>query len=545
MRFVPSILAALFVAAFTSISFVPQNVHAAEATPDYWRCTNRIGGAWAFGRAPAACDASAFGDDRSVWDRFNATVFRENRDETQERKRYMTDVHAVLRDAAAHYLRRRKSNVTSAEIAVFRQAFLALAHQESYWTHYRYASDSRLKMMRGDYGHGHGLMQIDDRWHFANVKKGDAWDLMKNITSALELYFSEWQSAATAKCVRRADDYQSRARAAYSAYNGGSGKICRWTDPNDKWARNDKGFWDKMRASSWNTFVTDANQAAPFDVGCALDGSSDCFAHDGQASNEFFTATRAGRSVATCWQSGASAECVSDVSDLVCLRSLGAQTDGARPDLVKREVATLSIHDRHSLCRTLPNSPFGVGDWVRAKVAINLRSEAAGGWIGVISQNEMLEILDFEIRNDAAQTRYYRVRRAGGATSTSKGVVEGWIFAGRGVDDTNAAANPYAEYLELLTAPALQGLIPRGQIRVVVDGGINLRSAPGGEILGVVAQGQTAQIVSRHIVGDDNSIYLQVDVGGNGKAQGYIYVGRLRPSSSIHNWVQVLANGTE
>ncbi|MCM2281094.1 MAG: hypothetical protein NDI61_04535 [Bdellovibrionaceae bacterium] len=248
---------------------------------DYWQCDNRVGGAWLFGQAPSACDAASFGEDRLALSRYSALILRDDAASESEVSRYIEDLHAVLRDAAAHYIRRRKPRASPIEVVVFRRAIQTLAHQESYWTHYRIASDQRLKLMRGDLGHGHGLMQIDDRFHFVTIESGEAWDLIGNLAYALDIYYTEWENAAKAPCLSRADDYEKRARAAYSAYNGGPMQICRWTNANHRWARNDQGYHQKFLAQAWLRRVENPKKAASFNVGCEMDGGKNCSSSEG------------------------------------------------------------------------------------------------------------------------------------------------------------------------------------------------------------------------------------------------------------------------
>src|SRR5690606_23104670 len=141
--------------------------------------------------------------------------------------RYMREMHAIIRDAAIYYLKKRKPNVSNQELDAWVTAILTITAQESYTSHYRKATNGKLKMMRGDVGHGHGLMQVDDRAHFNAIKQGLGWNLMTHMAYALDIYYSAWQKAPSKSCVGRETNYEARTRAAWSAYNGGSGSICR------------------------------------------------------------------------------------------------------------------------------------------------------------------------------------------------------------------------------------------------------------------------------------------------------------------------------
>ena len=67
-----------------------------------------------------------------------------------------------------------------------------------------------------------------------------------------------------------------RARAAYAAYNGGPGKICRWTKKKNTWARNDRGYWEKYQSQGWLKFVASADARSSVDVECLVEGGDRC-----------------------------------------------------------------------------------------------------------------------------------------------------------------------------------------------------------------------------------------------------------------------------
>jgi len=230
-----------------------------DTQPSDWEgCPEQIGGNWAFGRAPYGCDVEVFGSADVVRTDFSAYIFDDAQPRDEERIRYMGELHAFLGDEAGAYMRSRKPAVTDAEINAWRHAVYTAAHQESFWTHYREAQiggDPFLTMIRGDQGHGHGLMQIDDRYHTAAIDSGSGWRLDDNLIYALDIYYQGWQRAPGESCVIAATNWDQRARAAYSAYNGGPGQICRWTDPDDPWAQNDEGYYDKYTRQEWTLYV--------------------------------------------------------------------------------------------------------------------------------------------------------------------------------------------------------------------------------------------------------------------------------------------------
>ena len=222
------------------------NSSLAYATADYYRCTNVEGGEWNYGRTPQVCSANVFGEDRVVEANFDPVVFDDVLNRTSERSRYMNELHAMIRDASIYYIKKRKPAVSQDEITWWTLGIMTTASQESYWSHYRQTSDRRLKMMRGDVGHGHGMMQVDDRAHFNASQQGIGWNLASNMAYAMDIYFAAWERAPSQSCVGSATNYTARIRASWAAYNGGPSRLCRWTNPNDAWARNDQGFYDQL-----------------------------------------------------------------------------------------------------------------------------------------------------------------------------------------------------------------------------------------------------------------------------------------------------------
>jgi hypothetical protein len=129
--------------------------------------------------------------------------------------------------------------------------------------------------MRGDSGYGYGLVQVDERWHPQMALTNKAEDLITNLMFGLDMFFQNWEKAPKMKCVAKGD-FDQRARAAYAAYNGGPAKYCRWTKPKDKWARNDKGYWEKYHSQRWLKYVASTEARSPVDVECLVEGGGSC-----------------------------------------------------------------------------------------------------------------------------------------------------------------------------------------------------------------------------------------------------------------------------
>jgi len=253
------------------LSFPSESFAQFVNTSNYWNCSNRTGGTWTFGHAPSACSVNPFIGSDYVKSKFSPYIFDDSANRAGERERYMSEMHNLVIKASEYYIKRRKPSVSATEVKYFNEAILAITHQESFMTHYR--DGSILRMMRGDFGHGHGLMQIDDRWHFANVKDGNAAHLIKNLFYALDIYYEAWQLAPSKNCVPSSTAYYTRSRAAYSAYNGGLDDICRFRNPGHSFARNDSNFKDKLDTKAWSRYIN-AVSPTPVNIACLANTTS-------------------------------------------------------------------------------------------------------------------------------------------------------------------------------------------------------------------------------------------------------------------------------
>lgn len=496
-------------------------------TPDNWKCENRVGGSWSFGVAPAGCDASVFGEDKYIWDTYVPAVFNEKASVKTERLRYMNELAAVIKESATLYIHKRKPIVSDAEVAGFVHAAFTMAHQESYWSHYRQYTDLRLKMMRGDSGHGHGLMQVDDRWHFVAINKGIGWNLINNIIYSYEEYFNHWEKAVQAKCISNPNDFRARARAAYSAYNGGSSKICRWTNPSDKWAANDKGFIEKYDMQSWNSFVKDPNKTSQVNVDCLFDGQETCPLRSPADNYEQPLEGKIYQNSVKeiCIYKAGTFQCVSQMRDVACLESWAGNTSTEISpmslEVEKREKKELL--DRHELCFKKPEAGLlGFGRTLKVLKDINFRATPAGNPLGVVPTGAIVQIYDFEVRDPLAFKRYYQINWSG---------QWGFIYGG----DRNDY-QVWTQPSELIAKNAL--IAGLGQkMKINHAGGINLRDQIGGTVLATIPAGTI--LAAKQIIGktDENELYYQVNFQNK---IGFIYSGRSLPEKTFGQWTTTI-----
>ncbi len=233
-------------------------------------CLNEIGGDWQFATAPSACDVSPLVKKSVIESEYGAVIYDDGQANLQT---YLSHMYPLLREAGKAYIHRRHPQVSDQEEKAFLEGLFTLAHQESFWTHYRQGTDQIIRYMRGDALHGHGLMQVDDRSHIDALKQGRGVDLVYNIMFGLDIYYQAWMLAPQKSCVKGETDYQNRARAAWSAYNGGMGAICRWKiNPSG----GDQQYLSKIIQKQWLQFVVNQNAPVLVDIQCLMLGQRPC-----------------------------------------------------------------------------------------------------------------------------------------------------------------------------------------------------------------------------------------------------------------------------
>ena len=491
-------------------------------TADFYKCENRVSGEWNFGRAPHACDGSAFGLDSVVKRDYGAVIFRDDDERSPERERYVEELHATIRDAASYYILKRKPGASAAEVDAFRFAVITTAAHESYLSHYRLASDGRYKQMRGDYGHGHGLMQVDDRHHFQAIEAGLGWNLLGNLAYAMDLFYSKWQLAASADCVSSPGNWEARTRAAWGAYNGGNDSLCRWRNPNHKWYKNDVNFYASYSKKSWQAYVENLDKASGVNVSCLMEKRENC-----PVPGEIvIPALREDVLYRTsdekpCVFKGGSLHCTEDFRDALCLRAISnfADENALVISLADYPNTKVEERDRHALCTSFDSSLLKVGSFLALKVNLNVRATPGGVLTGTLPKGSVAEVIDFELRDLNARERYYQVKVEG---------MTGWIYAG-----TPASQ---ADWVVKTSAPLPSVLARAGEsVQVIIDGGIKMRSSPGGAYIHTVPEG-TKLVVQEYVIqGSVNDVYYKVT---HNKKTGYLYSGALLPKESVSQWTK-------
>lgn len=491
----------------------------ANKTPDWFRCVDKYGSsAYNYGDASYSCNASSFGDDAFLYKNFSPLIYNHKAAASSERPRYMQELNAVIRDAATLYIKRRKPAVTDDEVKWWILAIQAVANQETRWTHYRLAStDSRLKMMRGDLGHGHGLLQIDDRWHYADILSGKAWSVMTNLTFGMDIYYEAWQKAANQSCIGSPTNYSLRLRAAWSAFNGGLGSICRFSKTGDSNYFRDVQFNDGYKKQGWTAYIANPSAKPNINVPCLMEKNDGCAAPTVPPVTPSPRANILYRnpSGSLCVFASNKFSCVKEDRDLICLRALSSFTS-EKPEALSAAMMvglTSVFPDRHQLCHQLDPALLAVGTTIETLKPINFRTSAGGPLITLIPERTQLEILDFELQLMPLNKRYYKVHYAN---------KDGFIYAGQNQDPTEWVGIP---------APKVQWL------QVVNSIGINLRDKIDGLILVRIPAGTQLQILETNVKGDLNEVYYKVTYRGQ---TGWMYSGQKLPKSTTALWTKLL-----
>ncbi|OKY25173.1 hypothetical protein [Thalassotalea sp. PP2-459] len=514
-------------------------------TENFYLCAGKTteSTTWNFGTAPAFCDISPFGDPKFVDDYLSQIIFNSESDVVVERRRYMNELNAVIKIAAKYYLSVRKPDASNEEVLAWINAIKTVANQETFWSHYfRSILDSKTKMMRGDNGHGHGMMQIDDRWHFTQINEGKGWQIFENMIYAMEIFYAEWQNASEATCVSSANNWPERTRAAYSAYNGGPTKICRWSN-NPAW--QDDGFLGKFEAESWQLYITDEMLESAIDVECLMEGVEFCLPdyqppeqdHDTDEQVwwfNFLTLTTG----ETCLLVQDEYRCVAQEQDAVCLSAMFDRIATASAITLTEQQSQLypkKIYERHQ-CIAEVQHGFSVGDLIITAKDINIRHTAAGADTNVDSETgSAYQILDVIVSLAPVQERYYKIKQ-----NTTIGYVfagdydtwQDWAYEGdaSALDDNNKII-------------AMSG----DTVYVVNDNGLSLLASTqsGAETLATISKDTALTIDDVSIQGASNDVFYHVT--NNGKA-GVIHAGKLLPTFNLSANVSFTApinNGTE
>ncbi|MBA2483816.1 MAG: lytic transglycosylase domain-containing protein, partial [Nitrosomonas sp.] len=146
----------------------------------------------------------------------------------QELDYYLPSVRKLLLNSAKKTL--VKSTLTPQQQKVFSNLILATAWQESCWRQYT-IKENKIVPIRSSTGDT-GIMQINEMvWRgFFDLQKL-RWNITYNVNAGSNILFDYMTRYAIVKAEhKRHGGIDNLARATYSAYNGGPGKVYRYRD---------------------------------------------------------------------------------------------------------------------------------------------------------------------------------------------------------------------------------------------------------------------------------------------------------------------------
>ncbi len=541
---------ALLVVSLLAITFNSPDANAKVNTADFWKCESRQGGSWTVGRAASICLVKPFqqpSEVQSYWSQVTYDDVKYNSSTNirkQENSRYSTEMNALVEGFASQYYVKRNPAAKSDEIEAWMKAILAVSYHESIWTHYRKGTDGQMRMLRGDFGHGHGLMQVDDRWHFAYVSDGGAARLQDNMIYGLDLFYSLWTKAGKASCVGGSSNYLARTRATYSMYNGGEGSVCRWKNTSHKWYKNDKNFWDHFQKQGWRQHVTNAS-TFKYNFSCLVqDGGLKCFdseidprppvavpnpisnpapinnpssAYKYLVDNIYILKSRS----LYCTWNNQFLSCLPAQLGTQCLIDLfGIDSDNAYIDLEAETTQIASTRMINPETKCIPSGEINVGDYISTQANINLRKTPGGAKLITVPKNRNYQVLNI-YRNEKTNISYYLI---------SAGSSSGYIHIGTPNEAKNFVKKSYANAAEKILAA-------KGEmIEVKNISGINMRKDPGGSLQLNIPARERLVVLSRILRGEEGHVYYKVEYKNT---IGYVYSGRLAPIPNIKTWTEV------
>ena len=388
-----------------------------------------------YGALDLGCDADQFGDVSRIKLVYPSLVM-DRRADDDAFKEYITNVNSTIKTIAYKYYLARIPDAKPATLAYFTNVAVVVAAHESKLSHYRIAKDDRYKLMTGDHLVSHGIMQVNQNFH-ANKELDSSFDFVGNVVAGLDTYFNEWNRAVKASCFAGMNGkaptlermLQNRARSAYSAYNGGPGKLCRYSTPKMKFAAHDVAFLETLKTRPYLKWIKD-NRQAPVNVKCLMEGDTLC-AMAKPARDQFLTSRPLlladGRTCMTL--NGKSLYCAADMRVFSCLSKVNPETlenDPLRLDKLPPGTQINDLANREQICSKAVQGLIPVGSQIILQKDVVMREEVGGAPIGSLKMTRPYQVLDYDIRLGGKSERYYKIATPGGDT--------GWIFGGEDAD---------------------------------------------------------------------------------------------------------------
>ena len=397
-------------------------------------------GGW--GALDLGCDADQFGDNDRIESIYPNFVYdrRFDGDAYQKHIReYITNMNNVIAKIAKEYYLQRIPDAKPATLAAWMRAAVAVGAHESMLSHYRIAEDGRYKLMTGDHLVSHGVMQVNQEYH-ANKDLDSSFDLVGNVVAGLDTYFVAWNNAIKESCWVNSNGKNpsletmlaNRARSAYSAYNGGPGRLCRYTDTKNHWKENDTLFWTMYHDQPWMKYVTDPNKDTGLNIKCIINGDDLCAMSKPLRDKYMESRPLVFNDGRTCLTSdGTNFTCANDMRVFSCLAKINPDVldnDPLKMDVIPSFAKITTVTDREPLCERAVQGLLKVGTMVVMRKEILMRETIGGSPIGNTRQGRVYQIEDYDLRLGGKTERYYKIKTSSGD--------DGWIYGGEDADHT-------------------------------------------------------------------------------------------------------------
>lgn len=505
-----------------------------HAQPAFAVCNHKEADGADLGEHSTLCDANTFGQSSLSEIMYGDIIFNRNSESESEKAKYITQLYAFVKAAAADYIEKKEKNPSPARVARFTEDIMAVAYHESRLTHYAYGRDRRFKLMAADRRLvSRGLMQINQTFH-ASRSQDNSLDVFGNVTFGMDMiynnmrYIDQSVDNGSMTCISKKEkqgrEYDDlRLRSAWAAYNSGS-KFCRFRQ-NGSWSNNDKAFYADLKRGEWRNYISDANLKSKIDVACISRGDSHCSlsketpsAHIIKDNSDQLLSLKDG---GDCLVNGNTHKitCADSLRASQCLGvKSGTQKIESNESLASLFLKGAKIYrDREELCDLNISGLIKVGEFFKLIAPVDLYDQVDGKVLAHLKpSNQVYQVVDYEIRDTLTGERCYKI-------SSSRGHF-GYIKAGQNSDYKN-----YVEKVLAMTAATTLSIPVRGsRINVVAPGGLKIfkDANDNSEVLSQLPENSVFVAEEVLIKGSDNEIYIK-------NSQGYIYAGRSYLSSTI------------
>lgn len=434
------------------ISFVSVSSAQAEgkSADKSFVCNNPdVRGGW--GALKLGCDADQFGDVERIQSIYPMLVFDRRNPDPAHLAEYLTNMNAIIRKVAHDYYLQRIPDAKPKTLEAFMRATVAMGAHESMMSHYRISADGNYKLMTGDHLVSHGVMQVNQNYH-SNKDYDTSFDLVGNVVGGLDEYFLAWNNALKQQCFWQSNGakpsletmLENRARSAYSAYNGGPSRLCRYTNTTSRFKEHDEDFRKNYHDQPVLKFITDQNRPSPVNTACILNGDDLCAM--AKPARDHYVKSRPlvfpdGKTCLT--SDGTTYTCATDMRVFSCLAKIDPKVldhDPVKLPKIPSNAKVRIVQDREPLCMKAVKGLIKVGSTIVLNKEILVRKEIGGSPIGNTHLGRVYQVVDYDLRLGGKTERFYKI--------VMHGDEQGWIYGGSDED--------FADWLSIATPEQIE-----------------------------------------------------------------------------------------